>query len=296
MRAVSDIIHKGGEIKEIRTKRLSVIVSAIYTMLTVSNVSRVFESDTGMVEALRDINLEVSDKEFVCFIGPSGCGKTTFLRIIAGLDHPTSGEVLLDGVAIRSPDPERGMVFQEYSLFPWRTILDNIAFGLEIKGVPKAERHDIAQKYLELVGLGAFERNYPYELSGGMRQRVAIARALANDPKVLLMDEPFGSIDAQTRNVLQGELLKIWQKDRKTVLFITHSIDEAVYLADRVVVLSARPGQIRSIIEIDLERPRIRTSVEVNVIRERLLGLLGEARAQECGETICWTGVAAGTD
>jgi NitT/TauT family transport system ATP-binding protein len=265
-------------------------------MLTVSNVSRVFESDTGMVEALRDINLEVSDKEFVCFIGPSGCGKTTFLRIIAGLDQPTSGEVLLDGVAIRSPDPERGMVFQEYSLFPWRTILDNIAFGLEIKGVPKAERHDIARRYLELVGLGAFERNYPYELSGGMRQRVAIARALANDPKVLLMDEPFGSIDAQTRNVLQGELLKIWQKDRKTVLFITHSIDEAVYLADRVVVLSARPGQIRSIIEIDLKRPRIRTSVEVNVIRERLLGLLGEARAQECGETICWTGVAAGTD
>ena len=296
MRTVSDIPHKGGEIKEIRTKRLSVIVSAIYTMLTVSNVSRVFESDTGMVEALRDVSLKVSDKEFVCFIGPSGCGKTTFLRIIAGLDQPTSGEVLLDGVAIRSPDPERGMVFQEYSLFPWRTILDNIAFGLEIKGVPKAERHDIAQKYLELVGLGAFGRNYPYELSGGMRQRVAIARALANDPKVLLMDEPFGSIDAQTRNILQGELLKIWQKDRKTVLFITHSIDEAVYLADRVVVLSARPGQIRSIIEIDLERPRIRTSVEVNVIRERLLGLLGEVRAQECGETICWTGVAAGTD
>jgi len=261
-------------------------------MLTVSNVSRVFESDTGMVEALRDISLEVSDKEFVCFIGPSGCGKTTLLRVIAGLDQPTSGEVLLDGVAIQSPDPERGMVFQEYSLFPWRTIIDNIAFGLEIKGVPKAERHDIAQKYLELVGLGAFRNNYPYELSGGMRQRVAIARALANDPKVLLMDEPFGSIDAQTRNILQGELLKIWQKDRKTVLFITHSIDEAVYLADRVVVLSARPGQIRSIIDIDLDRPRIRTSVEVNVVRERLLGLLGEARAQECGETICWTGVA----
>ena len=260
-------------------------------MLKISDVSRVFESETGRVEALRNINLEVFDKEFLCFIGPSGCGKTTLLRIVAGLDKPTSGEVLLEGKVIKSPDPERGMVFQEYSLFPWRTIIDNIAFGLEMKGVPKDERRKIALKYLKLVGLEAFGHSYPYELSGGMRQRVAIARALANDPKVLLMDEPFGSVDAQTRNLLQGELLRIWGETRKTVLFITHSIDEAVYLADRVVVLSARPGEIREIIRIDLERPRLRTSVEVNVVRERLLGLLGEERVRGCGETVCWTGV-----
>jgi len=265
-------------------------------MLTISGVSRFFESETGTVEALRDINLDVFDKEFMCFIGPSGCGKTTLLRIVAGLDQPTSGEVLLDGKVIKSPDPERGMVFQEYSLFPWRTIIDNVAFGLEIKGVPKKERYEIARKYLKMVGLEAFEQSYSYELSGGMRQRVAIVRALANDPKVLLMDEPFGSVDAQTRNLLQGELLRIWGEERKTVLFITHSIDEAVYLADRVVVLSARPGQIREIIEIDLERPRQRTSVDVNVIRERLLGLLGEERTRGCGETVCWTGLDVGSD
>ncbi len=265
-------------------------------MLTISGVSRFFESETGTVEALRDINLNVFDKEFMCFIGPSGCGKTTLLRIVAGLDQPTSGEVLLDGKVIKSPDPERGMVFQEYSLFPWRTIIDNVAFGLEIKGVPKKERYEIARKYLKMVGLEAFEQSYSYELSGGMRQRVAIVRALANDPKVLLMDEPFGSVDAQTRNLLQGELLRIWGEERKTVLFITHSIDEAVYLADRVVVLSARPGQIREILEIDLERPRQRTSVDVNVIRERLLGLLGEERTRGCGETVCWTGLDVGSD
>jgi len=265
-------------------------------MLTVSNISRVFESETGEVEALRNINLDVRDKEFLCFIGPSGCGKTTLLRIIAGLDQPTSGEVLLDSKRITSPDSERGMVFQEYSLFPWRRIIDNVAFGMELKGMPKRERYETARKFLKMVGLDAFEHSYPYELSGGMRQRAAIARALANDPKVLLMDEPFGSVDAQTRNVLQGELLKIWNETRKTVLFITHSIDEAMYLADRVVVLSARPGRIREIIEIDLDRPRIRTSVEVNVIRERLLGLLMEERTRGCGETVCWTGLALGSD
>ena len=265
-------------------------------MLKISGVSRAFKSETGMVEALRDINLEVPDKEFLCFIGPSGCGKTTLLRIIAGLDQPTTGEVLLDGRVIRAPDPRQGMVFQEYSLFPWRTIINNVAFGLEIKGIPKDERHKIARNYLKLVGLHEFEQSYPYELSGGMRQRVAIARALANDPEVLLMDEPFGSVDAQTRNLLQGELLRIWGETRKTILFITHSIDEAVYLADRVVVLSARPGKIREILSIDLERPRVRTSVEANVFRERLLGLLGQEQTRGCGETVCWTGIAAGFD
>lgn len=259
---------------------------ARYNMLRISSVSKVFESEAGAVEALRNISLDVFDKEFLCFIGPSGCGKTTLLRIVAGLDQPTSGEVLLDGRVIKSPDPERGMVFQEYSLFPWRTIIDNIAFGLEIKGISKDGRYEIARKYLKMVGLQAFEHSYPYELSGGMRQRVAIVRALANDPKVLLMDEPFGSVDAQTRNLLQGELLRIWEEERKTVLFITHSIDEAVYLADRVVVLSARPGHIREILEIDLVRPRVRTSVEANVIREHLLGSLGQERTRGDGETL----------
>ena len=265
-------------------------------MLKISGISRAFESEAGTVEALRNINLGVPDEEFLCFIGPSGCGKTTLLRIIAGLDQPTAGEVLLDGRVIRAPDPRQGMVFQEYSLFPWRTIINNVAFGLEIKGVPKDERYKTARNYLKLVGLHEFEQSYPYELSGGMRQRVAIARALANDPEVLLMDEPFGSVDAQTRNILQGELLRIWGETRKTILFITHSIDEAVYLADRVVVLSARPGQIREILRIDLKRPRVRTSVEANVLRERLLGLLGQERTRGCGETVCWTGIAAGSD
>jgi len=245
-------------------------------MLSIKNLYKTYHSEEGdKVLALSDINLEMKDKEFVCFIGPSGCGKTTMLRIIAGLEKPDSGTITVHGEPIKGPGPDRGMVFQEYSLFPWRTVLKNITFSLEMKKIPKGQREDIARRHLELVGLSKFADSYPHELSGGMKQRVAIARALVNNPKVLLMDEPFGAVDAQTRNRLQHELLRIWERDKKTLLFITHSVDEAVYLADRVVVFTSRPGKIKEIFKIDLPRPRDRTSVDANMCRESLLSSLG---------------------
>ncbi|NPV62276.1 MAG: ABC transporter ATP-binding protein [Methanotrichaceae archaeon] len=240
-------------------------------LLEIKNVGKLFQVDGQDMEALQDINLSIRDHEFVCFIGPSGCGKTTLLRIIAGLDDPSSGSVYLDGDLIMGPGPERGMVFQEYSLFPWRTVIDNIAFGLELKGVNKKERLERSKQYLKMVGLERFSDRYPHELSGGMKQRVAIARALVNDPKALLMDEPFGALDAQTRNIMQSELLRIWEEERSTVVFVTHSVDEAIYLADRIVIMSARPGRIKDVISIDIPRPRVRTSTEVNGIRDRIL-------------------------
>lgn len=247
--------------------------------LTVNHVSRTFGKEgSAPTSALDDVSLEIKDNEFVCFIGPSGCGKTTLLRIIAGLDSPTSGETLLDGVQITVPDSKRGMVFQEYSLFPWRTVIDNVAFGPQMQGTEKKKTREIAEKYVKFVGLELFKNSYPYELSGGMRQRVAIARALATEPQVLLMDEPFGALDAQTRNTLQHELLEIWGKKNVTILFVTHSVDEAVFLADRIVVMSARPGKIRDIIDVDLLRPRDRTGPEANTLRNKLLRLLAEER------------------
>ena len=245
-------------------------------MLSVKNLTKTYYTEEGeKVVALSDINLYVADKEFVCFIGPSGCGKTTLLRITAGLEKPDSGTLTVNNEPIKGPGPDRGMVFQEYSLFPWRTVLKNITFSLEMKKIPKIEREKIAREFLELVGLSKFADSYPHELSGGMKQRVAIARALVNDPDVLLMDEPFGAVDAQTRNRLQHELLNIWEKKKKTVLFITHSVDEAVFLADKVVVFTARPGRIKEVISVDLPRPRERTSFEVNAVREHLLASLG---------------------
>ena len=240
-------------------------------LLEVKSVSKLFNADGKQMEALHDINLDIKENEFICFIGPSGCGKTTLLRVIAGLEEPSSGEIRLEGQTIMGPGPERGMVFQEYSLFPWRTVLDNVAFGLELKGIPKDERYRKARQYLKMVELERFEERYPHELSGGMKQRVAIARALVNEPKALLMDEPFGALDAQTRNLMQSELLRIWEEEKKTVVFVTHSVDEAIYLADRIVIMSARPGKIKDVIKIDLPRPRNRTSPEVNVIRDRIL-------------------------
>lgn len=240
-------------------------------MLILKNVSRKFSSKDNMVNALDMVNFEVKDEEFICILGPSGCGKTTLLRIIAGLDMPTSGDILLDGARVEKPGRDRGMVFQDYSLFPWRTVLDNIAFGPEVMGVDKKERYENAREYLELLGLEKFEKSFPYELSGGMRQRIAIVRALINNPKLLLMDEPFGALDAQTRNIMQFELLRIWEKNHKTILFVTHSVDEAVYLADRIFVMSARPGTLKEIFNIDLVRPRIRTSLEANIIRDKVL-------------------------
>ena len=230
------------------------------------------------VVALDDISFEVEDGEFICILGTSGCGKTTLLRIIAGLEKPTSGEVLVGGVPVEGPSPERGMVFQEYSLFPWRNVLENIAFGLEMKNIPKEERLEKARTYVKRVNLEGFETAYPHELSGGMRQRVAIARALANDPQVLLMDEPLGALDAQTRNQMQQELLEIWEREKKTVIFVTHSVDEAVYLADRMVVLSPRPGRVDDIVSVDIPRPRDRTTVAFGELRKKILNRLEDLR------------------
>ncbi len=244
-------------------------------MLVIKNISRTFTAKDRVIQALDNVNLEVKDKEFICILGPSGCGKTTLLRIIAGLDSPTSGEVMLEGAKIEKPGQDRGMVFQDYSLFPWRTVIDNIAFGLEVMGVDKKERYENAREYLKLLDLENFGNSYPYELSGGMRQRIAIVRALINNPKLLLMDEPFGALDAQTRNIMQAELLRIWEKKHKTIIFITHSVDEAVYLADRIVVMSARPGTVKEIFCVDLPHPRIRTSLEANRIRDKVLKSLG---------------------
>ncbi|HRS93020.1 MAG TPA: ABC transporter ATP-binding protein [Methanolinea sp.] len=240
--------------------------------LVLDSISKSFSlADGSIVDALSGISLAVADSEFVSVLGPSGCGKTTLLRIIAGLETPTSGTIALDGERIAGPSPRMAMIFQEYSLYPWRTVIDNIEFGLEIRGMTREERKKRAIEYLDLVGLRDFAGRFPYELSGGMRQRVAVARALAIDPAILLMDEPFGALDAQTRNRLQRELLDIWEKTRKTVLFVTHSVDEAVYLSDRIVVLTPRPGRIREIVPIGLPRPRERTDVEFARIRRYVL-------------------------
>ncbi|MCK5660473.1 MAG: ABC transporter ATP-binding protein, partial [Methanosarcinales archaeon] len=208
---------------------------------------------------------------------PSGCGKTTLLRIVAGLDTPTSGYISLDDVPITGPTPDTGFVFQEYSLFPWKTVIGNIEFGTAMRAMDKGGRRSASMRYLKLVGLEGVALSYPYELSGGMKQRVAIARALANNPQVLLMDEPFGALDAQTRNTLQVELLSIWEKDQKTIIFVTHSVDEAVFLADRILVMGA-DGGIVDIHDIDMPRPRDRTSVDANRYRNELLELLKSER------------------
>ncbi|MDD1673813.1 MAG: ABC transporter ATP-binding protein [Methanomicrobiales archaeon] len=245
--------------------------------LRIDHLTKEFVSTAGEhVIALQDIDLEVRDEEIICLLGPSGCGKTTLLRIIGGLDYATSGSAFLNGVLIDGPDPKTAMIFQEYSLFPWRDVMGNIVLGLEIQGAPRDSRIAAARQYLELVGLQGFERSYPYELSGGMRQRVAVARALAVDPEILLMDEPFGALDAQTRNRMQLELLHIWEKTRKTVIFVTHSVDEAVFLADRVVVLTRRPGRIKEIIEVPQKRPRERTAQAFIEIRRHVLDLIAE--------------------
>jgi len=240
--------------------------------LTLKNITKAFN---GFI-ALKDITFSVKEGEFVCIVGPSGCGKTTLLRIIAGLEKPTKGEILLDGEPLSYEGGDIGFVFQEYGLFPWRTVLKNVEFGLEMLGVPKEERTRIAKKYIELVGLTKFERNYPHELSGGMKQRVGIARALAVNPKFLLMDEPFGALDAQMRNILQEELSDLWMRERKTVLYVTHSVDEAIFLGDRILLMTASPGRIKEDIQVDLPRPRDRASPEATALRKRILESLSQ--------------------
>lgn len=246
------------------------------TALKIDQVSRTFPARGGHAptRALEPTNLDVGDNDFVTILGPSGCGKSTLLRIIAGLDRPTSGRVTLDGREVTGPGADRGMVFQSYTLFPWLTVRENIAFGLRERGVSQDERHKIADGFIKQVGLSGFENHWPKQLSGGMQQRTAIARALANDPKILLLDEPFGALDNQTRALMQEMLLGIWERDQKTVLFVTHDIEEAIFLGSRVVVMSARPGRIKADIRIDLPHPRsykIKTTPEFTALKERLV-------------------------
>ena len=224
--------------------------------LKIDNVYKEYQGRNGKTIALNGVSLDIKENEFICVVGPSGCGKSTLLNIIAGLLEPTSGTVSLDGKVIEGTGVERGVVFQQYALFPWRTVLRNVMFPLEMKKVPKAEAEAIARKYIKSVGLEGFEKSFPKELSGGMKQRVAIARAYAANPEVLLLDEPFGALDAQTRVQLQSELLETWEKEKKTCFFITHDVDEAVILAQRVIIMSARPGRIKKIVDIDIPYPR----------------------------------------
>ncbi|MGP3666938.1 MAG: ABC transporter ATP-binding protein [Candidatus Bathyarchaeota archaeon] len=244
-------------------------------LLEIRNLRKEFDGKPP-VEVINRINLTIYEGEILCILGPSGCGKTTLLRIIAGLEKPTSGEVLLDGEVVTKPGSDRVMVFQEYALFPWRTALGNVCFSLELKKLPKEEVLEKGRKYLKLVGLDGFENRYPHQLSGGMRQRVAIARALACEPKILLMDEPFGSLDAQTRNLMQDELLRIWEKTGKTIIFVTHNVEEAVYLGDRITILTSRPAKIKSMIEVPFKKPRDRLNFEFVKLRGEILKLLRE--------------------
>jgi ABC-type nitrate/sulfonate/bicarbonate transport system ATPase subunit len=226
------------------------------SFLQVRGVERRFASSTGSTLALQATDLDVAENSFITILGPSGCGKSTLLRIVAGLDTPTAGEVLLDGQRIAGPSADRGMVFQSYTLFPWLSVLDNVCFGLREAGLPRARQLQTAQGFINKVGLRGFENHYPKQLSGGMQQRTALARALANDPRMLLMDEPFGALDHQTRELMQELLLGIWEEQRKTVLFVTHDIDEAVFMGTRVVVMSARPGRIKLDRVVPLAHPR----------------------------------------
>ena len=242
--------------------------------LSIENLSRVFTSPKGQTtQALTPVNFEVRENDFVTILGPSGCGKSTLLRIVAGLDRPTTGQVVLDGSPVQGPGADRGMVFQSYTLFPWLNIEQNIRFGLRERGMPEREQKERSDFFIAKVGLRGFEQHFPKQLSGGMQQRTAIARALANDPKILLLDEPFGALDNQTRVLMQELLLGIWESAQKTVLFVTHDIDEAIFMANRVVVLSARPGRIKTELAVPFPHPRhytIKTSPEFMTLKAQL--------------------------
>lgn len=247
--------------------------------LNIKSVSKIFKTKTTEVIALQQTIFDVYEGEFVTILGPSGCGKSTILRVVAGLVEPSSGQVLMDGREIKSPGVDRGMVFQSYTLFPWLTVQKNIEFGLELKSVNKKEREEIARHYLKLIGLDGFENVYPVNLSGGMKQRVAIARALANNPEILLMDEPFGALDAQTRTIMQELLLNIWEETHKTIMFVTHDVEEAIFLGDTIYIMTARPGRIKERIKVDLPRPRgyeVKDEPEFLMYKRRILELIRE--------------------
>jgi NitT/TauT family transport system ATP-binding protein len=244
--------------------------------ISVTHLNKIFNTASGQIMALQDISLSIGEGEFFCIVGPSGCGKTTLLRILAGLDDASSGTINIKSTNINRP--VNSMVFQEQSIFPWMTVLDNVSYGLHMRGIPKKERYEIARHYIEMIGLSKFTHAYPSQLSGGMKQRVSVARAFANDPEILLMDEPFGALDEQNRILLQQELLRIWEEARKTTVFITHSIDEALCLGDRIMVMSANPGVVKTIIINDLPRPRniseIRTSLQYNQLFQSIWFIL----------------------
>jgi len=247
---------------------------------TIRGVSKVY-GGTSPTETLTNIDLTIEDGEFLSILGPSGCGKSTLLEILAGLQLPSSGEVFIGDKKLQGPGIERGVVFQDPSLYPWRTVSKNVELGLELRGTTKAGRKAAAQKYLDLVGLTGFENKYPHHLSGGMKQRAGLARALANSPEVLLMDEPFGAVDHLTRLQLQDDLLDIWEAEKKTVVFVTHDVSEAVFLGDRVVLLSPRPGRISRIFQVPQKRPRKRDDIELLKIQSDIYAVIHEVKTQE---------------
>jgi NitT/TauT family transport system ATP-binding protein len=245
-------------------------------VIEIESLSKRFDAGAGEILALAEVDLRIAEGEFLCLLGPSGCGKSTLLRIVAGLATASAGEVRINGRRVNGPGPDRAVVFQDYALFPWMTVAQNVEFGLEARRVDAARRRQVARDLLQAVGLAPFAEKYPHHLSGGMKQRVSIARALAVEPELLLMDEPFGALDAQTRFVMQQELLRVWRVYRKTVIFVTHSIDEALYLADRVIVMTARPGRIKAELRVTEERPRDIGGAEVSRLRRQALELLSD--------------------
>lgn len=244
-------------------------------ILEVAALHKRFATAGGEVEALRNVSLSMRRGEFICLIGASGCGKSTLLRLIGGFETPSEGRIHMDGAAVNGPGPERGMVFQDYGLFPWLSVRENIAFGPAARGIARAKRAEIAERFIAMIGLTRFADAYPHQLSGGMKQRVAIARVLANDAALILMDEPFGALDAMTREHLQSELLSLWASSGLSVIFVTHAIEEAILLADRIVVMSPGPGRITAEIAVDLARPRDITSAPFNALRREVSALLG---------------------
>jgi NitT/TauT family transport system ATP-binding protein len=254
--------------------------------ITIAGVNKVFKTDSREVVALKDINLDIPQGQFVCLLGPSGCGKSTLLNAVAGFAPPSSGQIRADGKLVAGPGPERGMVFQEYALFPWMTVEKNIAFGLEIKGLPQAQIDAKVEQLLRMLSLADFKTRFPKDLSGGMRQRVAIARVLALDSPIMLMDEPFGALDALTRRNLQDELLRIWSELKKTIIFVTHSIEEAIYLADRIVVMTYRPGTVKRDILVGLPRLRDPASAEFNALKRELGQLVMEEQQRHHNDEI----------
>ncbi|HET9002330.1 MAG TPA: ABC transporter ATP-binding protein [bacterium] len=265
----------------------ALVSEGVTAKLRIREVSVAFRTRKGAeLVAVDRLSLDVADREIVSIVGPSGCGKSTLLRLIAGLVRPSSGEIWLDGHQVMDPGADRGMVFQSYTLFPWLTVQGNVEFGPRLRGVPDVTRQEAARRFINMVGLAGFEHAYPKELSGGMMQRVAIARALANDPEVLLMDEPFGALDAQTRAFMGELLLDIWQKSPKTILFVTHDIEEALFLGDRVYVMTARPGRFRAEVSLPLPRPRtleVTTSEEFVSAKRRVLAMIREETARTMG-------------